>query len=383
MFKTLTALYVEDEESIKNIVDSVLGNMFTKFYTASNGQEGLDIFTKHQEEIDLLITDINMPIMNGLDMCAKIREIDHKIPIIITTAYNDKDFLHKAIAVGVSSFVLKPMDINKLVEAISKVADPLKLQQKLDDEIRQHQEERVQSAKFSALGQLSAGITHEINTPLTYIKASSEMVNFSLESLEDSKEKQNMLEDIERINDGIVRIENIISSMKEMAQQSKMNKENSNVYSTVVTAAILSYNKSKHISAIYINNEKFSLNMDKNKKIFMANIQKQRVEQTWIIIINNAIDELMKVEEFSNRRLDIDISEDEENVIVSFKDNAGGIKDEIVNDLFEPFKGMKDSSGMGVGLSIAKNIIDQQDGTIEAYNENGGAVFKISLKKHL
>jgi len=381
MFKTFTALYIDDEEDIKNMVYNVLRGMFAKFYTASNGQEGLDIFIEHKNEIDLLITDINMPIMNGLDMCTKIREIDIKIPIVITSAYNDKDFLHKSITVGVSGFVLKPMNIKKLVEAINKAVEPLRLQQKLDDEIRQHQQEKIKSAKFSAIAQLSAGITHEINTPLTYIKASFEMIGYSLESIADSKEKENILKDIKRIQDGIVRIENIIGSMKEVSQQSNIEKESCNIYSTVITAVILAYNKSKHISKIYINNQEFSLTMNKEKKLFITNIQKQRIEQAWIIIINNAIDELMKIEEFSNRRLDIDISENEHNIIVSFKDNAGGINDEIIDNIFEPFKGSKESSGMGIGLSIAKNIIDQQDGKIEAYNEDNGAVFKIFLKK--
>ncbi len=381
MFDKFTALYVEDEEQIKNIVSTVLGAMFKNFYVASNGQEGLDFFRNHQDEINIIITDINMPLMNGLEMCQKIRELDINIPIIITTAHNDKDFLHKAIDVGVSSFVVKPMDIEKLVEAINKSMEPVILQQKLEEEIRQHHEERVMTAKFSAIGQLSAGITHEINTPLTYIKASFEMMEYALEDISDSKLKQNMQKDIDRINDGILRIENIIGSMKEMSQQSKMENEECNIYSTLITASILAYNKAKHISKTYINGSEFNLDMSKEDNNYTAIIQKQRVEQVWIIIINNAMDELMKIPEFNDRRLDINISEDEDNVYVIFKDNAGGIKPEIIEDIFEPFKGTKESSGMGVGLSIAKNIIDQQNGTIEAYNEDNGAVFKITLKK--
>lgn len=381
MFDKFNALYVEDEEQIKNIVSTVLGTMFKNFYVASNGQEGLDFFRNNQDEINIIITDINMPLMNGLEMCQKIREHDINIPIIITTAHNDKDFLHKAIDVGVSSFVVKPMDIEKLVEAINKSMEPVILEQKLEEEIKQHHEERVMTAKFSAIGQLSAGITHEINTPLTYIKASFEMMEYALDELPDSKIKEGMQKDIERINDGILRIENIIGSMKEMSQQSKMENEDCNIYATLITASILAYNKAKHISKTYINGKEFNLDMSKEDENYTAVIQKQRVEQVWIIIINNAMDELMKIPEFNDRRLDIDINEDENNVYVLFKDNAGGIKPEIVEDIFEPFKGTKESSGMGVGLSIAKNIIDQQNGNIEAYNEGDGAVFKITLKK--
>ncbi len=381
MFKSLTALYVEDEDQIKGIVSSLLGSLFGKMFLASNGEEGLELFTQNKDDIDIIITDINMPKMNGLEMSEGIRKLNNYIPIIITTAHNDKDFLHKAITVGVSGFVTKPMNMEVLLNSIKKNVEPIILQQKLDDEKQRNLEERLASAKFSAIGQLAAGITHEINTPLTYIKASFEMLGYDIEDLEDSKLKDNMIKDVTRVKDGLFRIENIISSMKEMSQQSKQEKESSNIYSTVVTSTILAYNKIKHISNVYINGELFSLDMNKESQSFITNVQTQRVEQVWIIIINNAMDELMKVESFNDRRLDINISSDETHITVVFKDNAGGIADDIANHLFEPFKGNKVSSGMGVGLSIAKKIIeDQNNATIEAYNEDNGAVFKIQFK---
>ena len=377
MFKTLTGLYVEDEDGVKSVVSNVMGSLFKKFLTASDGKEGLDFFLQYGDEIDLIITDINMPKMDGLTMCQKIREINKKIPIIITTAYNDKDFLHKAITIGVSDFVTKPMNMKVLLQAIKKCVEPILLQQKFDEELIHHQEERLQSAKFSAIGHLAAGITHEINTPLTYIKGSFEMMEYTIENLPESKDKQNLLKDKRRIVDGLLRIENIVGSMKEMSQQSKMEKESSNIYSTIITSAILAYNKIKHVSNVYINGKQFDLSMDKDHEDYFVDIQKQRVEQVWVIIINNAMDELMKVEGFDNRRLDINIIKNENEIKVLFKDNAGGIKDDMVELLFEPFKGSKESSGMGVGLSIAKKIIGDQGAILKAYNEGDSAVFEV------
>ncbi len=380
MFKTITALYVEDEEQIKNIVSSLFGNLFARIIVAADGKDGLDQFNQHKDEIDIIITDINMPKMNGLEMCEEIRKINTSVPIIITTAHNDKDFLHRAIKVGISDFVTKPMNMEVLLNSLKKNIEPILLQRKLDKQLEQHQEERLKTAKFSAIGQLAAGITHEINTPLTYIKASFEMMGYDIEDLPDSKTKDEIGKSISRIKDGLFRIENIVGSMKEMSQQSKIEKESSNIYSTVVTSAILAYNKIKHISNVYINDEHFSLDMDKESQTYMTDIQKQRIEQVWVIIINNAMDELMKIKDFNNRRLDINISSDETHINVIFKDNAGGIHDDIFDHLFEPFKGKKESSGMGVGLSIAKKIIaDQGNASIDAYNEDNGAVFKIQF----
>ncbi|MFW3346646.1 ATP-binding protein, partial [Aliarcobacter butzleri] len=64
-------------------------------------------------------------------------------------------------------------------------------------------------------------------------------------------------------------------------------------------------------------------------------------------------------------------------IIVKFKDNAGGIKEDIINDFFESFVSSKDHSGMGVGINIAKKIIEEQNGEIMAYNQDAGAVFEI------
>ena len=105
------------------------------------------------------------------------------------------------------------------------------------------------------------------------------------------------------------------------------------------------------------------------------------MEQVWIIVINNALDELIKIDNYEDRILNINIFEDNNEIIIKFKDTAGGINKEIISDIFEPFISSKLHSGMGVGLNIAKKIVDEQDGIITAYNEDFGAVFEIRLQK--
>ncbi|MFX4243519.1 ATP-binding protein, partial [Aliarcobacter butzleri] len=83
-----------------------------------------------------------------------------------------------------------------------------------------------------------------------------------------------------------------------------------------------------------IKNDKFS---------FFSYIQKQRVEQIWIIIINNALDELVKIEDYEKRELRINIFEEDECIVVKFKDNAKGLSKEVLNKLFEPFTSSKES----------------------------------------
>ncbi|MEA3498658.1 MAG: response regulator, partial [Campylobacterota bacterium] len=221
MFQNLTALYVEDEEQLRTLVSSILDSLFDKCFLGSNGEEGLELYKQNEDDIDIIITDISMPIMDGLMMSKEIRNINRKIPIIITTAHNDKDFLHKAIEIGVTKFVTKPLDMKLLIESIRQSVEPILLQIKLDEELKISQEQRIQNAKFAATAQLAAGITHEINTPITYIKANFEMMQYDIEDLPDSNIKNSMESSISKINDGIHRVETIISSMKELSQQLK------------------------------------------------------------------------------------------------------------------------------------------------------------------
>ncbi|MDD2699392.1 MAG: hybrid sensor histidine kinase/response regulator [Arcobacteraceae bacterium] len=379
MFKGITALYVEDEEAIRGAIGGLLKTLFKDFIVCENGLEGLKAFQANENLIDVIITDINMPKLNGLDMLDKIKEISPFVPMLITTAHNDANFLHRAIDIGVTGYINKPIDVRKLLDVIKKNVLPIIEKKRLEEEISQQREKELHNAKFLAIGQLTAGITHEINTPLTYIKATFEMMQYDIDVIEDKELKNRMNDDVKTILDGIHRIENIISSMKEIASQTKIDKEPASIYKTIMVALTMTYNKCKHISNVYLNGKPYTTNSEHDSNQFMANIQVQRIEQVWIVIINNAMDELIKKGDFSQRKLLIDIQSDDKNITVRFKDNAGGIREDIINNIFDPFKSTKESSGMGVGLNIAKKIVDENNGTIKAYNEDGGAIFEIIL----
>lgn len=114
--KKLTVLYVEDEPDVQSALASIIKRRSGDLILASNGQEGYEAFVEHAP--DLIITDIKMPIMDGLEMSKKIREHSRSVPIIITTAFNDTSFLLDAIDTGINQFVLKPIDSEKLFSAI-------------------------------------------------------------------------------------------------------------------------------------------------------------------------------------------------------------------------------------------------------------------------
>lgn len=120
ILKNITILYAEDEKDLREVTHQILKGFTKKQYVAQNGQEGLELFKKYENEIDLIITDVNMPILNGLDMVKEIKKINMNIPIIVATAFSNKEYLLEAIDIGVDKYVLKPIDIAKLLQVMSQ-----------------------------------------------------------------------------------------------------------------------------------------------------------------------------------------------------------------------------------------------------------------------
>jgi signal transduction histidine kinase len=118
--KRMTILYVEDEEMTRMTFERSLKRMFGKIFQAENGRIGLDIFKK--EPIDVILTDVNMPEMNGLEMSKAIKEINPRVPIVISSAYNDSSFLMQAIDIGIDHYITKPVDMKKFRSRLEEVA---------------------------------------------------------------------------------------------------------------------------------------------------------------------------------------------------------------------------------------------------------------------
>ncbi len=120
ILKNITILYAEDEKDLREVTHQILKGFTKKQFVAQNGQEGLELFKEHENEIDLIITDVNMPILNGLDMVKEIKKINLNIPIIVATAFSNKEYLLEAIDIGIDKYVLKPIDIAKLLQVMSQ-----------------------------------------------------------------------------------------------------------------------------------------------------------------------------------------------------------------------------------------------------------------------
>ncbi len=124
--KKLNLLYVEDDDNTREELEYFLKNKVSELYVARNGLEGFELFEKHQP--DLIITDIQMPIMTGTKMIKLIKQINPTIPIIIITAFNDADYLFEAIKLNVTSYLTKPLNLFFLSEELSNISKNINLE---------------------------------------------------------------------------------------------------------------------------------------------------------------------------------------------------------------------------------------------------------------
>ncbi len=113
-------LLVEDDENVRDSFSKVLQLYVQHVYTAKNGEEALRLYHKYHPNI--IITDIKMPKMNGLELIKNIRKENKEIPIIVTSAYADQDFLLESIKLSLVEYVIKPIKSTLLSDLLERCA---------------------------------------------------------------------------------------------------------------------------------------------------------------------------------------------------------------------------------------------------------------------
>lgn len=130
----IAILYVEDDPVTRNILCKMIPLKFhgIDFHTAENGKVGLELYKEHAP--DIIITDINMPVMDGIKMSAEIKTLRPEAIIIIVSAYSDTNYLLNAIEIGINHFLLKPIDYKKLFVTIDKCIAGIILENRLKEQ---------------------------------------------------------------------------------------------------------------------------------------------------------------------------------------------------------------------------------------------------------
>lgn len=118
--RQLKILFVEDEEDLLSIITDALTKLQANFVTATNGLKALEA-VEANSDIDLIVTDINMPHMNGLELLKALSDKGVKIPVIIMSAHTETEYINKAKEYGVTEYLLKPFDFIKFIDLVASL----------------------------------------------------------------------------------------------------------------------------------------------------------------------------------------------------------------------------------------------------------------------
>ncbi len=118
--QNVKVLYVEDNKDVREQTLKMLEDLFDDIYTAENGLEALNTF-KLVKNFELIITDINMPIMDGIEMSKNIREIDSNIPIIVMSAHHENKILEDIKQYNITQYLFKPINLDEFINTLSEI----------------------------------------------------------------------------------------------------------------------------------------------------------------------------------------------------------------------------------------------------------------------
>lgn len=128
IISTLSVLYVEDSKTTRESMSILLKNKFKTVFIASDGEEGLFLCKKNRNDINIIITDVNMPKLSGIEMVRELRKIDINVPVIFTSAYTDSDLLLGVMELGITDYLVKPFSIPNLFIRIEHIFEEIHYQ---------------------------------------------------------------------------------------------------------------------------------------------------------------------------------------------------------------------------------------------------------------
>jgi len=354
MKKIESILYVEDEKNIQEELKDVLQMFCEKLYLADDGFQGLKLYNKFSPNI--IISDIKMPIMDGIEMSKKIKNIDKNIPIIFTTAFSDVEFFQEAIDLQVEGYLLKPINLELLEKKINSVIEELNLKK----ELKQKEDILFETSKLASMGEMLENISHQWRQPLSAITTCASGLKLLKET--DNLSDDEFYKTCDIINERAKYLSETIEDFRTYLKPTK-NKEEFNLKQCI----------HKCIGLV-------SSSFEKNTIKTIENIDDQinsygnpnQLLQAIVNILNNAKDALEEASHIRKKLIFIvTINEDKNKIIITIKDNAGGIPENLIGRIFEPYFTTKtDEKGTGIGLYISHCIITKKfHGTIKVENE--------------
>ena len=385
-------LLVEDDVSLSKALQMTFSIEGYDTKAVNSVIEALEELKKQYYHI--VVTDLKLNGLNGTDLIAAIRRIDPGIVIIVITGYANIDSVLTAIRHHVYQYLRKPVEPDDLITAVNRAWEKQKLKwlsekqkkelEKANKEIKETANQLIQAEKLSVLGELSAGVAHELNQPLNVIKIIGQTL--LLDANQDRYEKDQFCEDIKDIVNQVDKMAEIIDHMRLFTRRSEGTSLSFIININDIIKEVFKFLDQQ----LKVNN--ITIIKELSPDLPKVNGDPIRIEQVLINIINNA---RHAVEESSKESKQIVIrtnklkSEDsilkKESIVIEVQDNGMGIPENVKDNIFKSFfTTKKPGKGTGLGLSVVNRIIEEHKGKIEVNSkEKEGTTFKITLPTDL
>ena len=363
-----TLLLVEDEAAMQRFLEMELKETYNVIL-ASDGQAGYEMAEEHQPK--LILADMMLPKMDGIALCRKLKASPTLLPskIVLLTARADDRTKLLALKAGADDFLTKPFSLVELKTRLANLLLTAQLERELQNQnqvlestlkqLKAAEVQLIQSERLSALGNLSAGIMHEINNPINFMVTAIHFLRSAVPNASpDAKEA------IDDIQGGLKRVRDIIADLQGFAYggTSMAMSECDPKKIVRTTKRLLAQEITKDISLEESIAENVDVYGNENQLVqLLVNLLQNAFQATTENALTN-----------KDRQIIIRMEPDDNHFIMTVRDNGMGIPKENLPKLFDPFFTTKSvGQGIGLGLSISHTIVKQHHGEISVKSELG------------
>ncbi|MDJ0840830.1 MAG: response regulator [Acidobacteriota bacterium] len=419
VLESMTALLVDDSKLVRDMVNEMLREQGVKVIEATNGQQGYELLLENLEQIDMVITDLEMPIMKGDELCFKIRmDLGLKdLPVIFLTAVPDRDVLISLFKAGANDYLVKPFVKEELIARLKVIQEMF---QNLDEEVKERKRAQADLAHTRKWARdhmqeaskidLANTVLHNVNNVLNSVSVScGQLTTFLAESrlsqlllalklLEKNADdlpkffsqdvKGKKLPEYFKLVSGLLEAEHqqMYEEVRELGKKIKLMKDIVDTQQKVASKETRTGNFDIAVlvqNALAVNESllrRFDVKVDRTMpEEAMVRVPEVEFIHILINLIKNAVEAM---EESSLRRLEINCREKDEKFLeLSIKDTGPGIAPEHLESIFEKGFTTK-SSGHGFGLPYCCQVMKDMGGDIQVTGKQGkGAIFTLKVPR--